>query len=79
MAVTKPQKPLVVNDQEIYPLTHADQVIMDSGERLPAAISRFIVPAYTTADYGKILGCGIGGLQWVDSLGDLNNVEGVSY
>lgn len=34
MAVLKPQKALEVNGQEIYPLTHADQVIMPDGGRL---------------------------------------------
>lgn len=34
MAVFAPKKALEVNGQEIYPLTHAKQVIMDDGNRL---------------------------------------------
>ena len=34
MAVFTPKKALEVNGQEIYPLTHAKQVIMDDGNRL---------------------------------------------
>lgn len=79
MAVTKLQKPLEVNGQDIYPLTRADQVIMDTGERLNAAMTRFLVPSYTTADYGKLLGCGSSGLQWVDSMSDLPNAEEVAF
>lgn len=35
MAIAKPQKPLMVNEQEIYPLTSADQVVMADGTRMP--------------------------------------------
>lgn len=79
MAVTKLMKPLEVNGQEIYPLTRADQVIMDTGERLNAAMTKYLVPDYTAADYGKLLGCGSRGLQWVDSLSDLTNAEEVAF
>lgn len=75
MAIQKPQKPLMVNEQELYPLTSADQVVMDSGERLNAAMEKFLVPSFTAADYGKILGCSANGLQWVDSQSELPNVE----
>lgn len=34
MAVMKPQKALEVNGQEIYPLSHADQIVMPDGKRL---------------------------------------------
>ena len=79
MAITKPQKPLMVNEQEIYPLTSVDQVVMESGERLNATLERLLVPSFTEADYGKILGCSITGLQWVDSQSELVNAEEVSF
>lgn len=79
MAVCKPQKALTVNEKEIYPLTSADQVIMDDGSRLNAAISKFIVPSYSVSDYGKLLACSESGLQWVDSLSELNSAEAGEY
>lgn len=79
MAIQKPQKPLTVNEQEIYPLTSADQVIMDSGERLNAAMEKFMVPSYGSADYGKILGCSAAGLQWVDMQSELENAEEAEF
>lgn len=75
MAVMKPQKPLLVNEQEIYPLTCAEQVIMDDGSRFNVYVKKFLVPSYTSADYGKILGCDESGLQWVDQQSELENVE----
>ena len=75
MAILKPQKPLMVNEQEIYPLTCAEQVIMEDGSRLNAYVKKFLVPAYTSADYGKILGCNASGLQWVDSQSELSDAE----
>lgn len=41
MAVLTPKKALEVNGQEIYPLTHAKQVIMDDGNRLSDKIDTF--------------------------------------
>lgn len=79
MAIQKPRKPLVVNEQEIYPVTSADQVVMDSGERLNAAMEKFLVPSYGTGDYGKILGCSAGGLKWVDSQSELPDAEEAEF
>ena len=79
MAVQKPQKPLMVNGQEIYPMTSADQVVMENGERLTAVMEELLVPAYTTADYGKILGCSAAGIKWVDSQSELDDAEGVAF
>lgn len=81
MAVQKPQKPLAVNGQDIYPLTSADQVIMEDGSRLNAAIEKFIIPAYTTTDYGKTITCTSSGLKWVEMVtsSDLTSVEEVSF
>ena len=79
MAIAKPQKPLTVNEQEIYPLTSADQVVMDNGERLNAAMEKFLVPSFGTADYGKILGCSANGLQWVDTQVELPDIEEAEF
>ena len=79
MAIYKPQKALTVNEKEIYPLTSADQVIMDDGSRLNAAINKFIVPSYSASDYGKLLACSEDGLQWVESLSELNSAEESEY
>ena len=79
MAVQKPQQALEVNGKEIYPLTSADQVIMDDGSRFHVFVQKFIVPSYNSADYGKILGCSADGLKWVDSQSELENAEGVYF
>ena len=79
MAIQKPQKPLTVNEQEIYPLTSADQVVMENGERLNAAMAKIIIPSYGASDYGKILGCSPAGLQWVDTQAELSNAEEAEF
>lgn len=82
MAIQKPQFPLTVgmtDPQQIYPLTVAEQVIMEDGTRLNAAIDKFLVPAYTTSDYGKMLTCSEAGLQWAESASVLADVEGVGF
>lgn len=79
MAIQKPQIPLMVSGQKIYPMTSADQVVMEDGERLNAALEKLLVPSYTPADYGKLLGCAAGGLKWVDSQSELDNAEEQSF
>lgn len=79
MAVQKPQKPLEVNGQEIYPLTNSEQVITENGERLNAVLRKTAIPDYTAADYGKTLTCGDTGLIWADAGSAYANVEGVSF
>ena len=79
MAIAKPQKPLTVNEQEIYPLTSVDQVVMENGERLNAAMDKFLVPSFGTSDYGKILGCSADGLKWVNTQSELPNVEEAEF
>lgn len=79
MAIQKPQKPLMVNSQEIYPLTAAEQVVMDDGSRFNAYVEKFIVPSYTSDDFGKMLTCTASGLKWVESLSELDNAEVGSF
>ena len=48
MAVLAPKKALEVNGQEIYPLTHAKQVIMDDGNRLNDKITEIEASGHGT-------------------------------
>lgn len=93
MAVQKPQKPLTVNEQEIYPMTCADQIVLEDGTRMradgkakdsllfdgetPNAYHQLV--AFGTADYGKMLTCNAAGLVWSDAPETVANVEGVEF
>lgn len=81
MAILKPQNPLTVNEQALYPLTSADQVIMENGERLNSAIAKYRVPAYTEADYGKALTPTAAGLVWMQQgvSANLTDAEEVAF
>lgn len=56
MAVQKPQKPLTVNGNEIYPVTSVDQVVMGDGSRLcvDASLSKRGQPADAEKTGNKI-------------------------
>lgn len=92
MAVQKPQKTLVVNEQEIYPLTCADQIVLEDGTRMRAdgkakdalalggidAAAYEQLVSYGTTDYGKVLSCSEDGLVWIDAVHS-PNAEGVAF
>lgn len=91
MAIQKPQKPLTVNNQEIYPMTCADQIVLEDGTRIGAdgtvpnakALGGIHADLYKqlasfgSADYGKILSCNANGLVWKNmaTTSALANVE----
>lgn len=95
MAVQKPQKPLAVNNQEIYPMTSADQIVLEDGTRIGAdgtvpnanalgGIQAELykqLAAFGAADYGKVLSCNANGLIWKNPAGTaaLVSVEGVAF
>lgn len=72
MAYLKPQSPLQHKDGDyFYPLTTADQVIMEDGSRLNAILP----PVPTSEDNGKFLRVVNGVVAWVA----LPNAEEASF
>lgn len=80
MAYLKPQSPLQHKDGDyFYPLTTADQVIMEDGSRLNSVLgnggsSGSALPSITEEDNGKFLRVVNGVATWQT----VQNAEGVS-
>ena len=73
----KPQSPLYhkAEDAYFYPLTTADQVVLEDGSRLNTVIGDSALPSITAEDNGKFLKVVNGSPAWVT----VSNAEEASF